>query len=490
MPSEILEKILDYLPPPIFLAVAALVVAIFLIQALGRHRSWTTVIRGREFLAVFAAIVISLAGFYAWEATRWIWPAAAFSEQERGIAILRLVNDEDERAQVHISDFLGIQLTKRREYRDVVIKRLELIADDRTEHERICGQMKATICISGSFTDPSVNLWFLSMKDTTIRPGATIEDFRKADKAVEIVQGMVDAVAPTSDDPRVRIAFLEQQVRELERRLEAQQSRPDLTTIIRPIETTGSPDKHRSLLAIGVSEYSEYPPLELSVSDTRAVATLFESQGATVSIQLNADRAETWDAMKTFDEQLQEEEQAWVYLTGHTVIEADEAFFVPVDGSARNLRASAISLNDIRKWFLSLKAKQAILVIDACYSGRIAPQAMGAVQPSYEELLNAEGKIIIASSSGSEQSFTEYSAGGGLFTKALLNGMSGKADLSNDGIITGDELSYFVRNEVQSIAASIGVQQNPSTSVVGRDFIVARVASPAADDFRQGGASR
>ena len=50
---------------------------------------------------------------------------------------------------------------------------------------------------------------------------------------------------------------------------------------------------------------------------------------------------------------------------------------------------------------------------------------------------------------------------GGIFTKALIDGFGGKADIVKDGMIQFDELALYVDREVTAKAASVGVRQDP-----------------------------
>jgi hypothetical protein len=76
-----------------------------------------------------------------------------------------------------------------------------------------------------------------------------------------------------------------------------------------------------------------------------------------------------------------------------------------------------------------------ILILDSCHSGA----------------LENTGNMIVFSSSLSHQVSGE-TADDGFFTQALLEGLSGKADMDGNGIVTLAELDAFMSNRLQQIS--------------------------------------
>jgi hypothetical protein len=93
-----------------------------------------------------------------------------------------------------------------------------------------------------------------------------------------------------------------------------------------------------------------------------------------------------------------------------------------------------------------------IAFIDTCYAGN----ALGALNRSSKrtdrlinDLTAAEnGVIVFASSTGREESLEHPDWGNGAFTKALLEGIAGKADFTRAGRVTYAALNLFVSEEV------------------------------------------
>ena len=68
-------------------------------------------------------------------------------------------------------------------------------------------------------------------------------------------------------------------------------------------------------------------------------------------------------------------------------------------------------------------------------------------------VLTAGGKDEVANEAG----------GTGLFTQALIEGLSGKADLDNTGFVTGNELGLYIQKRIPEF----GVKQNPQVGRLG-----------------------
>ncbi len=65
---------------------------------------------------------------------------------------------------------------------------------------------------------------------------------------------------------------------------------------------------------------------------------------------------------------------------------------------------------------------------------------------------------IIVAGTGDQRALWEN---GGIFTTALIEGLRGKADPSNSGVIQFDQLGIYVKNRVTGFARLNGIQQVP-----------------------------
>jgi uncharacterized caspase-like protein len=78
------------------------------------------------------------------------------------------------------------------------------------------------------------------------------------------------------------------------------------------------------------------------------------------------------------------------------------------------------------------------------------------------ELSSAEnGAIVFASSTGNQYSLEKPEWGNGAFTKALVEGLSGKADYTGKGKITVNMLDLYISERVKELTQG---QQTPTTT--------------------------
>ena len=79
---------------------------------------------------------------------------------------------------------------------------------------------------------------------------------------------------------------------------------------------------------------------------------------------------------------------------------------------------------------------------------------------------------MIASSTGKQYSFENTEWGNGAFTKALVEGLSGRADLKKRGRITHKMLDFYVSDRVEELTQ--GRQTPVNTSPFGvPDYTIA-----------------
>jgi uncharacterized caspase-like protein len=104
-------------------------------------------------------------------------------------------------------------------------------------------------------------------------------------------------------------------------------------------------------------------------------------------------------------------------------------------------------------------AGNALFFFDTCHSGQAAGISFrGAMD--YNKLINeiagSANAIVLASSTGAEFSQERDEWQQGAFTKALLEGLSGAADvLPKDGIVTIDELNLYVKERVKELTGGL-----------------------------------
>ncbi len=167
-----------------------------------------------------------------------------------------------------------------------------------------------------------------------------------------------------------------------------------------------------------------------------------------------------------------------VFLAGHGVDDAQgRYFFLPHDADPGALDASALSYADIRGVLAALPGK-VMFFIDTCRSGAALGGSVERSVSDTTRIVNdlksgENGVIVFASSAGHQVSHESAAWGNGAFTKAVIEGMTGSADLLKRGYATAAMLQVYVGDRVRDLT---GGAQTPAISIPNLvpDFPVAR----------------
>ena len=106
-----------------------------------------------------------------------------------------------------------------------------------------------------------------------------------------------------------------------------------------------------------------------------------------------------------------------------------------------------------------------ILMVDTCHSGSVTGKrrAIADMTDVLRELVNAEsGVVVMTASTGKEESQERPEWGHGAFTKAVIEGLEGKADYSNDKTIDIKELDLYITTRVKELTNG---SQHPTTEI-------------------------
>ncbi len=143
------------------------------------------------------------------------------------------------------------------------------------------------------------------------------------------------------------------------------------------------------------------------------------------------------------------------FYSGH----ADEAAVYP--GGAR------LPMALLRERIERLPAKVRVGIVDACRGGAwTRTKGLREVEPFDLQLplqLTAEGSVLIASSSGTEDAHESDALGGSFFTHHFITGLRGAADTSSDGEVSLSEAYSYAREQtVRDSSLLAGAAQHPS----------------------------
>jgi len=227
------------------------------------------------------------------------------------------------------------------------------------------------------------------------------------------------------------------------------------------------------VLAIGVSKYEDKNlTLQFASKDASDFAeSLLQQKGGLyrdvvvkVLTDGKATKDEIIDGFDWISKETTSKDVALVFLAGHGINDSGGVYyFLPVNANLERLRRTAVPFTEMKNTVVSLAGKT-ILFIDTCHAGNVmgaravAPDITGIVN----ELASAEnGAVVFASSTGKQYSFEDSNWGNGAFTKAVVEGINGKADYTGKGRITINMLDLYVSERVKELTKG---KQTPATA--------------------------
>jgi uncharacterized caspase-like protein len=177
-----------------------------------------------------------------------------------------------------------------------------------------------------------------------------------------------------------------------------------------------------------------------------------------------------------------------VFFAGHGLLDRDATFyFATVDTDFSQPARRAVAFQQLDDLLDGIPARHRLLLIDACHSGEVDPDAVAAENHSgsanrrgfgvsvsdsdsfqllsslFTDLRQNSGTSVVAASQGGQFSYEDTSLKNGYFTRALLEALQdGKADTSGSGNITVSELLAYVSDRVTQLshgAQSPGARQ-------------------------------
>lgn len=226
-------------------------------------------------------------------------------------------------------------------------------------------------------------------------------------------------------------------------------------------------------LVVGVSAYAdEKLRLKYSAKDARDFAATLERlkgglyRDVTVKVLTDekAVKDEVLDGLDWLRKQATSRDVAMVFLSGHGVNDADGSYYyLPANVNVEKLMRTAVRFSDIRETVASIAGK-ALFFVDTCHAGNVigGRRAVEDVTRLINELASAEnGAVVFASSTGRQYSLENDEWQNGAFTKALIEGLSGKADDKGRGKITVSMLEFWLSERVKELT---GGKQTPTTT--------------------------
>lgn len=226
------------------------------------------------------------------------------------------------------------------------------------------------------------------------------------------------------------------------------------------------------ILAVGISNYKD-PSLKLNFAHkdaedfakemTKQKGKLYEDVKVKLLLNENATKDEILDGLDWLQKETTHKDLAMVFIAGHGVNDNSGIYyFLPYNVDIEKLKRTGLPFSDIKNTVASIAGKVTMFV-DTCHSGNVmGKRAVTDITGVINELTSAEnGVVVFSSSTGRQYSLEDPTWGNGAFTKALVEGLQGRADLLGKGKITINMLDAFIAERVKEITKG---KQTPVTA--------------------------
>lgn len=241
-------------------------------------------------------------------------------------------------------------------------------------------------------------------------------------------------------------------------------------------------DKSYAII-IAIGEYDYLPPLEAPKFDAEKMKNFLLNTGEYDEIIVLQNSDANFENIRYFmqtyfpERMKKGRNKLLFYFTGHaTQVRGynDRTIgLLQLKEATNGLNENTINMSEIETWAnLIPHATHMLFLLDCCFSGLAGTQVKGydtSLNPL--ELANGNARYMMAAGRADEVSISSLKRwGGSLFTDAVLNGLSGDADANSDGIITINELFFYVQAAVRNEAKAVGRSQIPLLSNLGTAY--------------------
>lgn len=243
-------------------------------------------------------------------------------------------------------------------------------------------------------------------------------------------------------------------------------------------------------ILIGVNRYhASLGPLKYAVNDCRRVGEVL-MQGpdgfpADNVLLLTDDQPEdrrptyanihSW--LASWLSQPKEGDTVFVFFSGHGREMGGKCYLAPGDATLPSMHVTGIPVGHVQDILARCKAKQKILVLDACHSG--AGKDVTAMSGSMlDQIATGKGIYTITSCDADELSHEWDEKKQGVFSYYLAEALSGACPPDSQGRVTAESLYEWVYDRVRAWAAKKRCTQTPKRFAEGTGVVTVLNVEP------------
>lgn len=227
----------------------------------------------------------------------------------------------------------------------------------------------------------------------------------------------------------------------------------------------------RHALVIGINKYNEIPELKYCAKDAEYVARVLEQNGNFIVDRLpkrwNQENErdevaekpltgkELGQALRQFILEQAKGSEALIYYAGHgsagrDLLGEEKGYIITSDYQLNNIENTAIALDSFNDLIRKADLKSLIVILDCCHAGYFLEADL--IKQSLSVFRSQTNYYLMASCGKYENSYEgEFFGGHGLFTGALLEGLS-EQNAGSDGQVSIDGLYDFTYRRLRNSA--------------------------------------
>ena len=502
-----IERLIEALPMPLIVAVAAAIVVAWLVKELRRHTRYGDALRDTFFVAGLATIAIATSVYYVWIYLETRRPPVVVPMGETAVLIAQFGGDPSNVVQTHLVELLKTKTYGNKSYNQVAVVPIDRNVDSHDAAISLLQRSGGSLMVWGTLVGDKVLHGCISVSSSGAYARQTLPAFPEVTTFENAVLQQLRSSRDDSEAVEERITAMERQLVALSQNLDHLMLRTDQLEVRGSLPALGREDsrppqalsefanQRRVVLSIGINSYqnSRLHDLNFAVNDAEGVVEALLSTELTavehsVLTDEYATRSGILKSMNDVADFVNEDDQVWLFYAGIGVTEEGQGYIVPHDADPENLATTAISMTDLGTWLSDLPVKQAILISDTCHSGAMALTAHRSITVARKDprqlQLSGTGRAILTAGTADQLSIEVPDFQHGLFTYFVIRGLTGSADLNRDRLVTLSELYAYTSSEVRFGASSRGFSLSPTLSTAQySDFALTVVQ---ADQGRRG----
>jgi uncharacterized caspase-like protein len=237
-------------------------------------------------------------------------------------------------------------------------------------------------------------------------------------------------------------------------------------------------------LLVGVSKYDkkykawrDLPDVAVEIDKLGQV--LHNVHGFEVETVMDPTGAQLEEALESFINRNGRKTNArlFFYLSGHGITVENKltkrktGWFVPYDApsykdSATLFVNTALNLTRVTEWLELIEAKHVLWAFDSCFSGQVLRmqerKAEDGMRPWERDMHMKPVRRILTAGSESEEVPARSR-----FAEAMTKVLKGEIKIGDkDGLVTGEELGYFLKRDLVDYSLDSGVPQHPQSDTI------------------------